>query len=522
MIPKFKNQIFKKKNGVNRDAEGRFAHGSGGLVNISKFNYRRAAPLITVILLVGGLLVYESMASTRSTWTPDSGGARVSTSVSKATDSEGLPYWKFEIPASISTVSSGTSKKSKYKRAGSIRVTDKIKGSVEYCTNIKNSTGKIRVKWGGASAKYSGKSSGDGFVVNGKTLYINEPIHQDFCVNADNKSGNLTIVIDYLNTPGTASTQVAVYKISKIQTSPNHNNQAPPNNETNNSGMVGFTWTQDNIIIPSKSKSQVANIHMYGWGSLWPFVGDAPRFEEADSGETIGSRIEKSSQDGQEIMITTCCAPSTFNTTGIAWDLDRSRVREDKEQLYADRVAELVSKYPQIKYIQVWNEFKGYWDGIRNTWDAESYTRFYNKVYKAVKAKRSSVKVSGGYLVFSANITTSYNALFNDVNIDKRSVNALQYWLDNADGYDAISLDAFLAPKDFPKIMEYVRTMRGAKGKPIWWAEFYNNPGTSYSIESAQSPYIVAKEIVPNMKQGDIALYWAERKFTPDINKPLW
>ena len=506
MRAKLINFIKRKKTGVNRDINGRFAYGSGGLANLKKFNYQRAVPLASVILLVGGLSVYVSLASDGNLWTPGSSGVRLSSRVRKAKDNNNIEYWKFEIP----TDQGG---RSKYKRAGSLTLTNKPKGTNEYCTTIQNYLGSIRVRWSGADASYSGQKSGSGFKISGKSLYINQPLNQDFCVTADTGKGNLTISIDYLSNASTPITQVAVYKITK-------NNNGDQDKSEEPKGKVGFTWTQDNIMIPSKSKSEVANIHMYGWGSLWPFIDDAPR-SEADSGEILKSRIEKASKDGQEVMITACCAPSTFSTTGKAWDLDSSRVRDDKERLYANRVAEFVSKYPQVKYVQVWNELKGYWDTEHNTWDAESYTRFYNKVYKAVKARRPNVKVSGGYVVFSANSSSSNNALYNGVNIDKRSVEALQYWLDHAHGFDAISLDAFVAPKDFPKIMEYVRKMQRAKDKPIWWAEFYNRPSAASPFTSAGNPYGVAKEIIPSMKKDDILLYWAERKFITDINKLL-
>lgn len=54
-----------KQRGPVRDEEGKFATttGSGGLKALSKFNWKRVAPLIAVVALVGGVLVYQGFAS---------------------------------------------------------------------------------------------------------------------------------------------------------------------------------------------------------------------------------------------------------------------------------------------------------------------------------------------------------------------------------------------------------------------------------------------------------------------------
>ncbi len=64
-FPKLKNP-FKKGAGPGRDAEGKFISGSGGLLKSSNFNWKRAIPLMAVVALVGGFLVYKSFAGTYS------------------------------------------------------------------------------------------------------------------------------------------------------------------------------------------------------------------------------------------------------------------------------------------------------------------------------------------------------------------------------------------------------------------------------------------------------------------------
>jgi len=62
--PSLKNP-FKKQTGPNRDDEGKFAtsSGGGGLKSTKKFNWKRATPLIAIVTLVGGFLVFQSFAA---------------------------------------------------------------------------------------------------------------------------------------------------------------------------------------------------------------------------------------------------------------------------------------------------------------------------------------------------------------------------------------------------------------------------------------------------------------------------
>ncbi len=57
---------FKKQKGPKRDEVGKFAPttGGGGLKSFKSFNWKRAFPLIAVIAVVGGFLVYQSFAAT--------------------------------------------------------------------------------------------------------------------------------------------------------------------------------------------------------------------------------------------------------------------------------------------------------------------------------------------------------------------------------------------------------------------------------------------------------------------------
>ncbi len=69
-LPKLTNP-FKKQTGPHRDDEGKFATksttGSGGLTAAKQFNWKRAAPLMAIITIVGGLFVYQSFAASFQT-----------------------------------------------------------------------------------------------------------------------------------------------------------------------------------------------------------------------------------------------------------------------------------------------------------------------------------------------------------------------------------------------------------------------------------------------------------------------
>ncbi len=61
-LPEIKNLLTKQK-GPKRDDEGKFTTGSGGLKRLDRFNLKRAIPLLVIVSLVGGSLVYQSFAA---------------------------------------------------------------------------------------------------------------------------------------------------------------------------------------------------------------------------------------------------------------------------------------------------------------------------------------------------------------------------------------------------------------------------------------------------------------------------
>jgi len=264
------------------------------------------------------------------------------------------------------------------------------------------------------------------------------------------------------------------------------------------SGSIGFTYTQDQIFISQAQGSQVANIQLYGWGTYWPFPEG--KSGEYDGGETIERRIQQAVKDGQSIVLTCATAPSIYRQSGKPWNMEEC-VKPDMEDQYALRCAQVVQRWPQITRVQVWNELKGYWDTRDNRWDYVAYTRFYNKVYHAVKAVRPDLLVGGGYVVMSPK--GYFDKPYAGVLMDTRAVDALQYWIAHADGYDAVCLDGQFEPDSFLKVTSLVRNL--THDKPIWWAEYYGK-----NVQDMRATRVLFSR---NQHPGDMALWWAETRF---------
>lgn len=62
-LPKGPNLFKKNSAGPGRDAEGKFTAGSGGLLNTKRFQWSRIIPLILIVALAGGYLVFRSFAA---------------------------------------------------------------------------------------------------------------------------------------------------------------------------------------------------------------------------------------------------------------------------------------------------------------------------------------------------------------------------------------------------------------------------------------------------------------------------
>jgi hypothetical protein len=167
-----------------------------------------------------------------------------------------------------------------------------------------------------------------------------------------------------------------------------------------------------------------------------------------------------------------------------------------------------------VRYFQVWNEFKGYHNPSLNRWDYENtagdpsgynakhgYTYMYNQVYTRLKnvalsigIPGESIKVGGPYLVMSSgsasnqvggwpsNVTGPWGVM------DRRPLNAVSYWLTNNIGAEFVVCDGgnrnkfgeeitdpFTRCEKFSAVNRWIRQQPGGQSLPIWWAEWYTS-----------------------------------------------
>lgn len=125
------------------------------------------------------------------------------------------------------------------------------------------------------------------------------------------------------------------------------------------------------------------NVHLHGWGTGAPITKDGtPRWDDLDRrfGMIEASRPRTGPQPA--IVLTACCSPRNF--VDPKWGDKEWYPKPPLPQnygAYAELVAETVNRYPQISYVQVWNEMKGFSGPNR----AQDYTNLYNAIWNAVK-----------------------------------------------------------------------------------------------------------------------------------------
>jgi hypothetical protein len=183
------------------------------------------------------------------------------------------------------------------------------------------------------------------------------------------------------------------------------------------------------------------------------------------------------------------------------------------------RIAEryMVAPY-NVRYFQVWNELKGYYNPITNAYDyttspgdpsgpnaTHGYTYMYNQVYNrlmhvatSLGIPTNSIKVGGPYPVIdtwsTANQSNPSNIIRNYGVYDQRPLDVVQYWLQHKAGAGFITLDGsnsnkdnvnitdpFTASEKFSDVTKWIRSLDntifpGATTLPIWWAEWYASP----------------------------------------------
>ncbi len=239
------------------------------------------------------------------------------------------------------------------------------------------------------------------------------------------------------------------------------------------------------------------NQHIMGFGADNPWPDPNLNDPKTWDWASLDQRVQLMLETNSTPVITLCCAPTWMVDAAWRSGTDWSKIElaplQTREDAFARLSAEVARRYPKVKFFQVWNQFKGMWNSRENSWDAQRYTRQYNKIWKAVKAVRPDAKIGGPYLVLEgsgASRQLGYpEEWYTDDPITPRNRKVLEYWLEHKLGADFITIDRSVKTGGDPlryseaaqlkltslfgDVVRQVRSLRGYHNEPIWMAEYY-------------------------------------------------
>ncbi len=276
------------------------------------------------------------------------------------------------------------------------------------------------------------------------------------------------------------------------------------------------------------------NQHIMGWGAGNPEpVPDRYDFRDLD-------RRVKLMADTRSIpVLTLCCAPDWMKGGAEGrtnWSKIEVAPQREHFDDYAALAATVAKRYPNVKHFMVWNEFKGFWHGSNNMWDAEAYTDLYNRVYDALKKVNPEIKVGGPYVPIDTDARSRHPS---DLKgpwgvVDQRSLDAIEYWLDHKKGADFVIVDGSsvtgdrgLVPDEFTALGKFsaiTKWLRERSGNlPVWWAEWYVAPDNADWDEQHRTAVQAAAMIEFAASGAQTALYWnPQRRSGDDCPGCLW
>jgi hypothetical protein len=271
------------------------------------------------------------------------------------------------------------------------------------------------------------------------------------------------------------------------------------------------------------------NQHIMGFGAdnPWPDpnLKDPKRWDWASLDRRVRLMLETNSTP----VITLCCAPTWMVDaawrSGTDWSKLEFAPLAAHEDAFARLAAEVAQRYPKVVYFQVWNQFKGMWNPRENSWDAERYTRLYNKIWRAVKAVRPDAKIGGPYLVLEGSGATRQLGYpedwYTDDPITPRNRTVLEYWLANKLGADFITIDRSVKTGGDPlnyseaaqlrltslfgDVIRQVRSLRGYRNEPIWMAEYYLAE-IPFSLRSEQFQAVMIASILKHKLEAGLSV----------------
>lgn len=343
----------------------------------------------------------------------------------------------------------------------------------------------------------------------------------------------------------------------------------------------GMTYTDDSLVYPWGSNDPTAiqhvksligssitfqNTPIMGWGlpDPWP----DPATPEPTDWTALDARVRFIMSTGGIPVITLCEAPwwmkgqlqpngkTLVLTSADEWSSRAfsSRILDNKMGAWLHLVQRVAERYMappyNVRYFQVWNELKGYYDPVTNTYDyttsagnprgpnaLHGYTYMYNRVYDrlmrvaaSLGIPASAVNVGGPYAVMDtwssrtqsnpSSLTKAYGTF------DKRPLDVVKYWLQHKAGAAFIVMDAGNINKDginianastasekFADVVRWIRSLDdvvypGAAHLPIWLGEWYARPYTDWA-DNDHSNAIKTYAMMEFLKAGGaVALAW--------------
>ncbi|MCG2798892.1 MAG: hypothetical protein L6367_10170 [Cellulomonas sp.] len=277
---------------------------------------------------------------------------------------------------------------------------------------------------------------------------------------------------------------------------------------------------------------QIQNQSLMGWGANSP--EPSPGVYDWSS---LDARMGLISQTNGTTVLTLCGAPDWMKggTAGTTdWSLLEVAPTPEHYQDFADLAVAALERYPQVRYVQVWNEMKGFFDASTNTWDVAAYTALYNTVYDAIKAADPTVQVGGPYVVMdswsSAAVASHPSAISGAWGVlDQRPLDVLTSWLQDAHGADFVVVDGWTGTKDEGVTTDPVTAAQKFAAVdtwlaeqttlPIWWAELH----VSGSDGAATTPEALDAALRAVFTTGArVALLWDPQHDDGETEPWLW
>lgn len=299
--------------------------------------------------------------------------------------------------------------------------------------------------------------------------------------------------------------------------------------------MSADAWQDPTAVARARSELvsevRLQNQALMGWGAENPEPSPG-----VFNWSSLDARMDLISSTGGTAVLTLCGAPDWMKggapgTTD--WSTLEVAPTPDHYADFADLAVEALRRYPQVRFVQVWNELKGFYDPATNDWDMAAYTELYNTVYRAVKALDSGISVGGPYVVMDSWSSASTASHPSDLEgpwgvVDRRSLDAIDYWLAHAAGADFVTVDGWSGTRDRGLITDEVSAtakfgaitswIRERTDLPIWWAELHvsgqGGPASPASLDAALGEIARAG--------ARVALLWDPQHETGETEPWLW